>query len=235
MCSHYVGERARAKLACMGVSLPANWEPAPSSMHIYPTQLASIIRRPPERDSGDKAVSDMEVVAAHFGLLPGFAKDIKYGLQTYNARSETVVNLTSFKTAWAKARHCIIPAECIYEPDWRTGKHVPFRISRADRETLGVAGLWQPWKSPEGHWVNSFTMLTLNADTHDIFKELHRPDPKRPLDKQDKRMVVILHEKDYAGWLDASAERAMEFVLHYPAERLCVVPEPKEPAEAVLL
>ena len=73
----------------MGVSLPANWEPAPSSMHIYPTQLAPTIRRPPERDSGDEAVPDMEIVAAHFGLLPGFAKDIKYGVRTDNARSET--------------------------------------------------------------------------------------------------------------------------------------------------
>ena len=235
MCSHYVGERARAKLARMGASLPANWEPPPGSMHIYPTQLAPIIRRPPERDSGDEAVPDMEVVAAHFGLLPGFAKDVKYGVRTYNARSETVANLASFKTAWAKARHCIIPAEAIYEPDWRTGKHVPCRISRADGETLGVAGLWQPWKTPEGRWVNSFTMLTLNADTHDIFKELHRPDPKRPADQQDKRMVVILHEEDYAGWLDAPAERAMGFVRHYPANKLSAVPEPKELIEPVLI
>ena len=100
MCSHYVGEKARAKLARMGVALPESWEPPPGSMHIYPTQRASIIRRPPERGSGDEAVPDMEIVAAHFGLLPGFAKDIKYGIRTYNARSETVANLASFKTAW---------------------------------------------------------------------------------------------------------------------------------------
>ena len=62
-----------------------------------------------------------------------------------------------------------------------------------------------------------------------------RPDPKRPADKHDKRMVVILHEEDYAGWLDAPAERAMGFVRHYPAERLSVVPEPKEPIGPVLI
>ena len=38
-------------------------------------------------------------------LLPGFAKDLKYGLRTYNARSETVAELASFNHAWAKARH----------------------------------------------------------------------------------------------------------------------------------
>ena len=229
MCSHYQAETARKKLERFGVTLPLDWEPPPGSMHIYPTQLAPIIRRPPERISGDEAVPDMEMVPAHFGMLPGFAKEIKYGVRTYNARSETVASLASFKNAWAKGRHCIIPAEAIYEPDWRTGKHVPTRITRADGETLGVAGLWQPWKSPEGQWVNSFTMLTINADTHPIFRELHRPDPKRPPHMQDKRMVVILNEDAYGAWLDAPAERSMEFLRQYPADRLVDTPEANVP------
>ena len=182
MCSHYISENARAKLVRLGVGLPLDWQAPPGGLHIYPTQRAPIIRRPAERDAGDDAVLDRELVEAHFGLLPAFAKDIKYGVRTYNARSETVASLASFKNAWAKARHCIIPAAAIYESDWRTGKHIPTRIARADGETLGVAGLWQPWKSPSGEWVNSFTMLTINADTHPIFRELHRPDPKRSPD-----------------------------------------------------
>jgi putative SOS response-associated peptidase YedK len=58
--------------------------------------------------------------------------------------------------------------------------------------------------------------------------ELHRPDPKRPAHMQDKRMVVILNEDDYDAWLDAPAERSMEFLQQYPAERLLATPEPKE-------
>lgn len=42
------------------------------------------------------------MVEGHFGLLPGFAKDAKFGWKTYNARSETVRELASFKGAWAK-------------------------------------------------------------------------------------------------------------------------------------
>lgn len=68
-------------------------------------------------------------------------------------------------------------------------------------------------------------MLTLNADTHDIFKDLHRPDPKRDADKQDKRMVVILNENAYGAWLDAPVEKAMDFVRQYPAATLHAVPE----------
>ena len=235
MCSHYVTEKSKAKLARMGVALPAEWSAPSASLHIYPTQVAPIIRRPPERDAGDEAVPAMELVPAHFGLLPGFAKDIKYGLRTYNARSETVASLVSFKTAWAKARHCIIAAEAIYEPDWRSGRHVPTRITHRSGETLGIAGLWQPWKSPSGEWVNSFTLLTINADTHGIFKELHRPDPKRPPDQQDKRMVVILNTDAYDAWLDAPADRAMDFMRQCPADRLRSTPEPKEPAGQLLL
>lgn len=131
-----------------------------------------------------------------------------------------MATLASFKDAWAKPHHCIIPTEAIYEPDWRTGKHIPTRITRADGETLGLVGLWQSWRSPEGQWVNSLTMLTINADTHPIFKELHRPDPKRPADKQDKRMVVRLNEDAYGTWLDAPAERSMDFLRQYPVDRL---------------
>jgi putative SOS response-associated peptidase YedK len=227
MCSHYVAEKARQQLARFGVQLPLDWEPGPGSRHIYPTQWAPIVRRPPEHDSGDDAVPDRELVLARFGLLPGFAKDEKYGLRTYNARSETVASLASFKGSWAKARHCIIPASSIYEPDWRSGQHVPTRIARSDGQPMGVAGLWQPWKSPNGEWIQSFTMLTINAYSHPIFNQLHRPDPKRPPDKQDKRMVVILPEAAYAAWLDAPAEQSVEFLRPYPAEQLLVVPEPK--------
>ena len=227
MCSHYIAEKARQQLARFGIQLPADWEPGPGSRHIYPTQWAPIVRRPPEHDSGDDAVPERELVLARFGLLPGFAKDEKYGLRTYNARSETVASLASFKGSWAKARHCIIPAASIYEPDWRSGQHVPTRIARSDGQPMGIAGLWQPWKSPSGEWIQSFTMLTINADSHPIFNQLHRPDPKRPPDKQDKRMVVILPEAAYADWLNASAEQSMDFLHLYPAAQLLAVAEPK--------
>lgn len=50
MCSHYVGQKTRAKLARMGLQIPLDWEPPSGSFHICPTRLAPIIRRPPELD-----------------------------------------------------------------------------------------------------------------------------------------------------------------------------------------
>ncbi|CAN5720660.1 hypothetical protein BH10PSE18_BH10PSE18_50390 [soil metagenome] len=229
MCSHYQAEKRRKLIEKrFGIVLPPDWEPGPNS-HIYPTYLAPIIRRPAERDSGDDAVPDFEVVDAHFGLLPGFAKEVKYGVRTYNARSETVASLASFKTAWAKGRHCIVPCEAIYEPDWRTGTHIPTRFSAADGGTLGVAGIWSPWRTPEGQWVDSFAMLTINADDHELMRNMHRPDPKRPPEMQDKRMVVVLPDSLYEAWLDAAAANSMDFMRQYPAERFLMTPEPLPP------
>ncbi|MFN7881463.1 MAG: SOS response-associated peptidase [bacterium] len=220
MCSHYQAERNRRKLERMGARVPDDWQTAAGPWDIYPTLVAPIIRRPPELESGDDAVPPMEVVPAHFGLLPSFAKDIGFGKHTYNARTETVAEKPSFKHAWANDRHCIVPCEAIFEPDWRSGRSVPTRITRADGEPLGVAGIWQPWRAPNGEWVLSFAMLTINADTHPIFRELHKPDPKLPPDRQDKRMVVILGEDSYDAWLDAPESESMEFMRQYPAELL---------------
>lgn len=233
MCSHYQAEKRRKQIEKhFGITLPPDWEPPPGGLHIYPTQMAPIIRRPPERGSGDEAVPDFELVEARFGLLPGFAKDAKYGLQTYNARTETVRELASFKNAWAKARHCIVPCEAIYEPDWRTGDFIPTRFTAANDETLGVAGLWAPWRNPETDaWELSFTMLTINADHHALFRLMHRPDLKRPPEQQDKRMVVILPQAQYGEWLDAPAQRSMDFMNQYPAERLAMTAEPPPPKE----
>ena len=226
MCAHYEALREWERyVKYFKIEQPQTAVQLP--LHVFPTGMASMIRRPAELDSGDEAVPAHEVVLGHFGLLPGFAKEIKYGLRTYNARTETLDQLASFKYAWRKPRHCIIPCEAIYEPDWRTGKHIPTRITRADGAPIGVAGLWSPWKDPvTGAWQGSFTMLTINADTHPIFRELQRPDKKRPPEMQDKRMVVMLNEDSYAAWLDAPVEKSREFFVQYPAEKLIAIGEP---------
>lgn len=228
MCAHYEALADQERYAKY-FRIERPYAGAMWPKHVYPTALAPLIRRPHEQSSGDDAVLAVEVVSGYFGLLPGFAKDTKYGLRTYNARTETVAELASFKQAWAKSRHCIVPCEAIYEPDWRTGKHVPTRITRADDAPLGIAGLWSPWKNPiTGEWLNSFTMLTINADAHPLFKQLHRPDKSRPANLQDKRMVVILNDDAYDAWLDAPLAKSKDFFIQYPAKELVAMAFQKE-------
>lgn len=96
---------------------------------------------------------------------------------------------------------------------------MPTRIQRKDDAPMGIAGLWTSNRKATGQEVLSFTMLTVNADNHELFKNFHKPD-------DEKRMVVILHESDYDAWLDAPAARSMDFMRQYPAGLLCAIPEP---------
>ena len=169
------------------------------------------IRRPAEADVGDEAVPEREALAGQFGLVPHWAKDEKFGRLTFNARSETAATLPSFRDAWRKGQRCIIPAEAIYEPDWRSGKAVPTRISRVDGEPMGIAGLWSWWKSPSGQELHSFTMLTINATEHALTRNFHKP-------ADEKRMVVILPEGAYDDWLCAPPICSTEFMQQFPAE-----------------
>lgn len=54
-----------------------------------------------------------------------------------------------------------------------------------------LAGIWNEWIDPAtGEVVPSYTMLTMNSDSHPMLRRLHKPDPKLPADQQDKRAVV---------------------------------------------
>lgn len=180
---------------------------------LWPGYLGTFIRRHPHADVGDEAVPENEAVPGVFGLVPHWATDIKLARSTYNARSETIAVKPSFRDAWKKSRHCIIPATAIYEPDWRSGKAVPTRISRADGLPMGIAGLWDSWKQPDGAWLHSYTMITINADSHELMKSFHKP-------ADEKRMVVILPEAAYGDWLDAPPDISMDFMRAYPADHL---------------
>ena len=210
MCAHYDPQTDPARLkAFFGVGdLPLGLKSS-----LWPGYHGPFLRKHEFADVGDDAVPFRELLVGSFGLIPHWAKDTTIARKTYNARSETVHEKPSYRDAWRLARHCIIPAEAIYEPDWRSGRAVPTRISRADGRPMGIAGLWSVWKNPSGETTFSYTMLTINADQHLFMCQFHKPD-------DEKRSVVILHEQDYDHWLQASAAESREFLFPYPADNL---------------
>jgi putative SOS response-associated peptidase YedK len=210
MCAHYENikdpNRLRQYFAVEAPTLMGKAD-------VWPQYESLFIRRHPHADVGDEAVPQTEALVGRFGLIPHWATDLKLGRNTYNARTETVATKPSFRDAWRHARHCIIAAEAIYEPDWRSGKAIPTRISRADGAPMGIAGLYAWWKDPKGMEIHSFTMLTINADSHPKMSQFHKP-------TDEKRMVVILPEDRYQGWLRAPTEASMAFMQPYAAENL---------------
>jgi len=214
VCSHYQAIKERERyFKQFGVFPPEDIE----RPDMWPGYRGVMIRRPPPTDPHDEAVPTLEALPGLFGLLPHWAKDLKLARHTYNARSETVAEKPSFRDAWRQAQHCIIPVEAIFEPDWRSGRAVATRISSADGEPMGLAGLWSSWRAPGGERIWSYTMLTINAAEHPLMRHFYKPE-------DEKRMVVVLPRAAYLDWLDAPAHRSMDFMQPYPADRLLATP-----------
>ena len=145
VCSNYRPVTSRQRLLTFFGAEPGTERRAGD---VFPTGSAPFIRITREGTEGGEPA--LLVDDGLFGLLPHFATEVAYGRRTYNARSETVAKLASFKHAWAHGQRCIIPAEHIYEPNWETGKAVrckrpanpglPRPVIRRRRVSSGVAG-----------------------------------------------------------------------------------------------
>ncbi|MDO8768485.1 MAG: SOS response-associated peptidase family protein [Burkholderiaceae bacterium] len=155
--------------------------------------------------------SERQLAVGQWGLIPWFAKTPKLTYSTNNARFEEIAGKASFKQSWLQGKRCIIPAWAFDEPCWETGRNVWWRFRRADGAPWGLAGLWNDWTDKEtGEVISSYTMLTINADHHPLMSRMHRPDPKRPADQQDKRSVVSIESADVDTWLRGSLDEATE-------------------------
>ena len=188
-----------------GLELP------PAAAEVYPGHQGPIVVRS-HRD-GRTAIG-----MAQFGLVPAWAKDLKISRHTYNARLETVADKPSFRDAWRDAHWAIVLADCFYEPCYETGKAVRWRITQANGEPMGIAGLWQRWRNPATNQVlASFTMLTINADGHPVMAHMHKPE-------DEKRTPVVLDSLMFDQWLGCNAERALELLRLDQMPKLVAAP-----------
>lgn len=211
MCSHYEAPSRERLLAGFGT------EPdSPFTGDLWPTYLGPFISRN-KQEAVDGGMPEFDAQVGTFGLLPFWSKDRSLARRTYNARHETASTKPSFRGAWRKGRFCIIPAAAIYEPDWRTGKAVSTRITRADDGVMALAGLWDEWVSPSGERQLSYSMLTMNADDHTFMRNYHRP-------QEEKRSVVVLPSGVIRAWLTASVDQASDFMRLYPSDKLKAEP-----------
>ena len=143
-----------------------------------------------------------------WGLVPSWAKDPKIGNRMINARSETLAEKPSFRTAF-KRRRCLIPADGFYE--WkREGKaKKPMLITANPGGLFAFAGLWETWKQPDDSWLLTCAIITTSAN--EFMKSIH------------DRMPVILPRESEASWLDPEEQdTAMlsELLLPYDSDRM---------------
>lgn len=138
-------------------------------------------------------------------------------LSTNNARLETIEKARTFAPAWKAGRRCLIPASWYAEPNWESGKNHWWNLRRADGKPWALAGLWSEWVDPNaGEVVPNYTMITVNCDSHVLLNRLHRPDPKRPPDDQDKRALVHVEPHLWEQWLQGDEADAREVLATLP-------------------
>jgi putative SOS response-associated peptidase YedK len=204
MCSNYQPVTSEQRLLTFfGAERAPELDPTPAE--VWPLGLAPFIRLHQD-GSGNRIIEN-----AVFGMVAPFAKEIAYGKKTYNARSETVDKLVTYKGPWAAGQRCIIPAEAIFEPCYESGKAVRWSIRQAGGVPMGIAGIYRPWKAPDGRWLWTMSMLTVNAEAHPVFKRMHRPE-------DEKRMVIILDPSEYDDWLTCSVEKACSYFRQWQGE-----------------
>jgi putative SOS response-associated peptidase YedK len=80
---------------------------------------------------------------------------------------------------------------------------------------------WDKWKYPAtGELVVSFSMLTVNADEHEVMQQFHRPG-------DEKRTPVIIPQEDYIQWLGTDVPIATQMLSWTKIPALLAAPQPK--------
>lgn len=219
MCTRYISPDAAAIERHWQVGRDSAWR----GLQLFPHSSGPFVRA-----ARDASAPERELVIGQWGLIPWFAKAAKLGYATVNARFEEIATKASYKDPWRHGKRCLIPAESFDEPCWETGRNVWWRFRRADGAPLGLAGLWNTWTDRDsGERIESYTMLTVNADWHPLMARMHKPDPKRAPDRQDKRSVVPIEIEDVDAWLHAPPQQAAALVRTPAPDVFVAAPAPK--------
>jgi putative SOS response-associated peptidase YedK len=129
-----------------------------------------------------------------WGLIPSWAKDLKIGYSTFNARAESIATRAAFRGAWQAGRRCLVLADGYYE--WRDADKQPFAVALANRGPMTLAGLWDAWRSPVGETIKSFAIITTTANA--LLAPLH------------DRMPVVIAPDRWNDWLGENSIPASE-------------------------
>jgi putative SOS response-associated peptidase YedK len=191
MCGRYVMSKATGDLVSAFNADEAAGTDLRPSWNVAPTQKVRLVLERLDPETGE-LTRILETV--RWGLVPSWSKDPKVGSRMINARSETVLEKPSFRSA-AVRRRALVPAEGYYEWMKTADGKVPTYLRPAEEgAVLAFAGLYEFWPDPalpEDHpdkWLATCTILTRPAT--DALGHIH------------DRTPVIVPEDLQADWLD---------------------------------
>jgi putative SOS response-associated peptidase YedK len=174
------------------------WNAAPAS------QLPVVVSR-----DGKRTLTLMR-----WRLVPAWAKDIRIGYSTFNARAEGIDTRPAFRGAWKTARRCLVIADGYYE--WRKDDKQPFAVALGNRGPMTFAGLWDLWAAPNapgGKPLQSFAIITTQANQ--LLQPMH------------ERMPALLPQEHWPAWLGeiAASDADLKTMLKpYPGHAMAFWP-----------
>lgn len=152
-----------------------------------------------------------------WGLIPRWVKTgadaDQIRARTLNARSESLYEKPSFRTAIQKGQRCLIPVTGFYE--WHTmgKKKFPFYITTTEQPIFSIAGIWDEWPDPDtGELIQTYSLLTTEANP--LLAAIHN-------DK--KRMPMVLSSQTEYAWLheNLTEQQVLELArTPYPADQM---------------
>lgn len=179
--------------------------------------------------------------AFDWGLIPFWVKGEDQAHQmakrTLNAKSETVFDLPSFRSAIIQ-RRCIIPIDGFYEWLHYRSKTFPHYIYPKDETVFSLGGIWEEWTDKAtGEIKKTFSIVTTAAN--EVMDQIHNT---------KKRMPLILDPKTELDWLspDLTKDEIAALMQPYDANMMSYhtvsrlvtsrtdnsdVPEVKQPLE----
>ena len=128
-----------------------------------------------------------ELKLMKWGLVPSWAKEAKVGYKMINARSEGIETKPSFRHAY-KSQRCLVPANGFYEWQKSTTGKTPYYITLANQDILSFAGLWEYWQQPDGQSLETYTIITTQANSD--------------MEYVHDRMPVIVKPQQEDDWLN---------------------------------
>lgn len=141
----------------------------------------------------------------HWGLIPAWAKDDSRRRNTLNARSETLLDLPSFKNV--VQNRCLVISDGFYEwqyLDPKGKKTQNYLITLPDNALFAFAGLYSIWTNKHtNERIKTYTIVTTGANV--LMSEIHN---------HAKRMPFILTPQQEHEWLGGNdVEPNMELPL----------------------
>jgi putative SOS response-associated peptidase YedK len=188
MCGRFYLKSPPAKVAeIFGADVRENF---PARYNICPTQPVAVIRQ--------NEMRKREFALMRWGFVPSWAKgEFLENLAKrplINARSETVLEKASFRSAFTR-RRCLVPADGFYEWQSKPAKaKQPFAIHKRKDGLFAFAGIWETAVDGDGGEIDTLALLTTMAGPD--MRMLHSREP------------VVIAQESFKLWLEADERDA---------------------------